>query len=110
MGRGDEGLQFIEGLGKVDFGGDDRVEPVFYDVPDTLEDPGGFVDEDDAEGFGVVGFEAFDHEFDGAVVLRRVSGLGEGLGEGKDRTIFAMEKSVMSNTIAWYVGQFSVIP
>jgi len=35
----------------------------------TLEDPGGFVHEDYAEGFGVVCFEAFDHEFDGAVVL-----------------------------------------
>jgi hypothetical protein len=33
-----------------------------------LEDPRGFVDDDAAERFWVVGFEAFDHEFDGRVV------------------------------------------
>lgn len=79
MGRGNEGLEFVQGFGEVDFGGDDGVEPVFDDVPYALEDPGGFVDEDNAEGFGVVRFEAFDHEFDGAVVLDRVSGYGKGL-------------------------------
>lgn len=101
MRRGDKGLQFVEGLCEVDFGGDDGVEPIFDDVPDALEDPGRFVDEDDAEGFGVVGFEAFDHEFDGAVVLSGVSELRKGLGRWDRLTIFAMEKSVMSNTIAW---------
>lgn len=35
----------------------------------TLEYPGGFVDQDYAQAFGVVGFEAFDHEFYGAVIL-----------------------------------------
>ena len=35
----------------------------------TVEYPRGFMDENDAERFGVIGFEAFDHEFDGAVVL-----------------------------------------
>lgn len=35
----------------------------------TVEDPGRFMDEDDAEGFGVVCFEAFDHEFDRTVIL-----------------------------------------
>lgn len=34
-----------------------------------MEDPGGFVDKHHAEAFGIVGFEAFDHEFDRTVVL-----------------------------------------
>lgn len=35
----------------------------------TLEDPGRFMDDDHAEGFGVVCFEAFDHEFDRTIIL-----------------------------------------
>lgn len=35
----------------------------------TVEDPGRFMDEDNAERFGVVCFEAFDHEFDRTVIL-----------------------------------------
>lgn len=35
----------------------------------TVEDPGRSMYEDDAEGFRVVCFEAFDHEFDRTVIL-----------------------------------------
>ena len=35
----------------------------------TLEDPGRSMDEDHAEGFGIVCFEAFDHKFNRTVIL-----------------------------------------
>ena len=53
----------------MDFCRDDGVEPTLDDVPNGVEGPGGAVDEDGAEGFRVVGFEDFDHKFDGGVVL-----------------------------------------
>lgn len=31
----DEGGEFVEGFCEVNFGGDDRVEPSFYYVPDS---------------------------------------------------------------------------
>lgn len=63
--------EFLHGCivgGELDFGCYNGIEPTFDDFPDSLEDPGRFVDEDDTEGFGVIGFETFDHEFDGSVV------------------------------------------
>ena len=68
----DELFEFARVFCEVHFAGDDGVEPAFDDGPDALEDPGGFVDKDMAEGFGVVRFEDFDHEFYGAVVLARM--------------------------------------
>lgn len=83
----------------MDFRGDDGVEPAADDGPDGLEDPGGFVDETDSEGFGVMGFEAFDEVFHGCVVLQVLVWLCERK-EDKGGTIFAMENPLMSNTTA----------
>ena len=112
----DVGCQLVDGFGEVDFACDDGVEPAFDDGPDTcaagvslvgwrrgrgletLKYPGGFVDEDDAEAFGVVCFEAIDHELYGAVVLAFVK---NAVGLGGGRTMFAIENPVMSNTIAY---------
>ena len=70
----------------MDFACYDGVEPAFDDFPNswfllvvvfakggggwfTLEYPGSFVNKDYTEGFGVVCFEAFYHEFHGCVIL-----------------------------------------
>jgi hypothetical protein len=66
------------------------------------------VDEDGTETLGVVGLEALDHELDGVVVLwwRSAWGIREER-EDRKRTMFAMEKPVMSNTMVWK-GQHAV--
>lgn len=69
VGGRDVGGQVGESFGEVNFLSDDGVQPVFDDGPDAGEDPRCFVDETDSEGFGVVRFETFNHEFDGAVIL-----------------------------------------
>lgn len=79
---GDEDLEILDGFRKVDLGSDDGIQPALDDGPDALEDPGGFVDEDRAEGFGVVGLEDFDHESERGVVH---VGEGEGCHVEDDR-------------------------
>lgn len=62
-----------------------------------MEHPGGFVDKDGAEGLGVVGLEALDHEFDRGVVLARGQ-WGFYCAQGGLHTMFARENPVMSKT------------
>ena len=74
----------------------------------TLKDPRRFVDQYHPQALGVVCFEAFDHELDWRVILaRRVSDVIASLSRmARDMlTMFAIEKSVMSNTIVLRVCQ-----
>ena len=51
-------------LGECDFGAHDGVQQRSEDLPDSGKDPGCVVDVEDAERFGVEGFEALDDEQD----------------------------------------------
>ena len=66
----------------------------------TREDPGRLVDQDDAQTFRVVGFEALDHEFDLGVVLQSVRIEATRQGHSRKLTIFDNPKSVISKTSA----------
>lgn len=66
----------------------------------TVKDPWGLVHEDNAETLRVIGLEASYHEFNGGVILfYQLYALGDN--EEISRTILAIEKPVISKTIAW---------
>ena len=66
-------LELLDRVGKMHLTCHYGVEPPADDLPDALEDPGGFVHEADAKGLGVVCFEAFNHKLHGRVILSCVS-------------------------------------
>lgn len=119
---GNELLQVLSSVGKVYFGRDDGVQPSMNDSParcfvlsvgfvsvnvdkknalaGTFEHPGGVVDENEAKGFGIVGFKAHYHELDGDVVHVRQCEAGE----VKDETLCSAMSAMASGEqcFKWY--------
>lgn len=64
------------------------------------------MDKNCAQRFGVVGLEAFDHEFDRCIVLRSsVSSQSSFIENGLDKfTIFAREKLLKSKTMVYFLS------
>lgn len=63
--------QFLVRAGEADLGSDNGVQPTLDDLPDTPEDEGGLVDDEDSQRFGVVGLEALHQKLDEAVKGKR---------------------------------------